>query len=227
MITDGVEPSLHIEYKRSHLKQYFKEGHGLRSELTINNPNDFGVTKGLDQLPALRGLGDDVNRTLLTVERITQACTLTTDALDRLPQPIRYGDQRVSSFRFGDSRVLALLQALTSFAPLPAGFRHRDLRPRVAALLGTPYSAAQMTYDLRRLRLRGLIERILGTHRYRLTPYGLRVAFFYSKLYLRIFRPHAPALEPLSDPLPRPLRTALEQLDAAVDRVYQEAALAA
>ena len=84
-----------------------------------------------------------------------------------------------------------------------------------------------MTYDLRRLRLRGLIERSVGTHRYHLTPYGVRVAFFYSKLYLRIFRPQAPTLEPFGDAIPRPIRTALLDLDAAIDRVYQEAALAA
>src|SRR5882672_10870122 len=57
IITDGVEPSLHIDYKRSHLKQYFKEGRGLRTELTINNPNDFDFRKALDQLPAVRALG--------------------------------------------------------------------------------------------------------------------------------------------------------------------------
>jgi hypothetical protein len=227
IITDGVEPSLHIEYKHSHLKPYFKEGHGLRSELTINNPNDFDFTKGLEQLPALRALGDDVNRTLLTVERVSHHCTLTTDALDRLHRPLLLGRVRISALRFGDSRVHALCQALSSFAHVPAGFRHRDLRPRVAALLGRPYSAAQMTYDLRRLRLRGLIERSVGTHRYHVTPYGVRVTFFYSKLYLRIFRPHAPALEPFGDPLPHAVRTALLELDAASDRVYQEAALAA
>jgi len=55
----------------------------------------------------------------------------------------------------------------------------------------------------------------------------VRVTFFYSKLYLRIFRPHAPALEPFSDAIPRPVRTALLDLNAAIDRVYQEAALAA
>ena len=227
VITDGVNPSLHIEYKHSHLKQYFKEGHGLRSELTINNPNDFGFTKALEHLPALRALGDDVNRTLLTVERVSHHCTLTTDALDRLQHPLHLGRQRVSALRFGDPRVQALLQALAGFAHLPAGFRHRDLRPRVAALLGRPYSAAQMTYDLRRLRLRALIDRQFHTHRYRLTSYGQRVAFFYSKLYLRIFRPHAPALEVNRDALPRPLDTAFEQLDAAIARIYQEAALAA
>ena len=42
-----------------------------------------------------------------------------------------------------------------------------------------------MTYDLRRLRLKGLIHRIPKTHRYTATSYGLKVAFFYAKLYLR------------------------------------------
>jgi hypothetical protein len=227
VITDGVEPSLHIEYKRSHLKQYFKEGHGLRSELTINNPNDFDFTKGLDQLPALRELGDDVNRTLLTVERVSHHCTLTTDALDRLQRPLPIGPTRVSALRFGDARVQALCQALSGFAHVPTGFRHRDLRPRVAALLGRPYTAAQMTYDLRRLRLRGLIQRQAGTHRYRVTSAGLRIAFFYSKLYLRILRPQASAIDDHNDALPRPLRTALDQLAAVIDRIYNEAAIAA
>jgi hypothetical protein len=72
-----------------------------------------------------------------------------------------------------------------------------------------------------------LIERTVGTHQYHVTPYGLRVTFFCSKLYLRIFRPHAPALEPFCDAIPRPVRTALLELDAAIERVYQEAALAA
>ena len=227
VITDGVEPSLHIEYKHSHLKQYFKEGHGLRSELTINNPNDFDFTKALDQLSALRALGDDVNRTLLTVERVSHHCTLTTEGLDRLQRPLQLGRMRTSALRFGDPRVQALCQALSGFAHVVAGFRHRDLRPRVAALLGRPYSAAQMTYDLRRLRLRNLIQREPGTHRYRLTPSGLRVAFFYSKLYLRIFRPHAPAIDLYGDALPQPLRTALDQLNAVIERIHKEAALAA
>lgn len=227
IITDGVEPSLHIDYKHSHLKQYFKEGRGLRTELTINNPNDFDFRKALDQLSGLRTLGDHVNGTLLTIERVSHHCTLETDALDRLQQPVQIGAQRVSALRFADPRVLAVLEALCGFAHLPAGFRHRDLRPRIAALLGRPYSAGQMTYDLRRLRLRGLIERRSGTHAYVLTPHGRRVAFFYSKLYVRILRPHAPVLADRSDALPRPLRRAFEQLDAAIERICQEAALAA
>lgn len=84
-----------------------------------------------------------------------------------------------------------------------------------------------MTYDLRRLRLRGLIQRQLGTHHYHVTSAGLRVTFFYSKLYLRIFRPHAPALATDGDLFPRALHAAFQQLDAAIERIHQEAALAA
>jgi hypothetical protein len=186
VITDGVEPSLHIEYKASHVKQYFKEQRALRTETTINNPKDFYVTKAVDQLSHLRDLGDQVNRKLLEVERVSQHCVLTQEALDRLQQSTCQAGQRAPALRFGDPRVMALFQALTGFTHLPRGFRNRDLRPRVEALLGRPYTAAQMTYDLRRLRLKGLIHRIPNTHRYTVTTYGLKVAFFYASALARI-----------------------------------------
>ena len=222
-----MQPSLHVEYKHSHVKQYFKEQHALRTETTINNPRDFYVNKGVDNLPHLRELGHQVNRKLLEIERVSHQCVLTQAALDRLQQPTVEAGQRVSALRFGDPRVMALLQAITGFAHLPRGFRNRDLRPHVEALLGRPYLAAQMTYDLRRLRLKGLIHRIPKTHRYTATTYGLKVAFFFSKLHLRILRPQWNALLPDNDQLPRSLRLALDHLDAEIEKLHDEAALAA
>ena len=80
-----------------------------------------------------------------------------------------------------------------------------------------------MTYDLRRLRLKGLIHRIPQSHRYTATTYGLKVAFFYSKLYLRILRPNWTALLPNDNPVHPLLRAALNQLDAAIERIYADA----
>jgi hypothetical protein len=227
VITDGVAPSLHLEYKRSHVKQYFKEERALRTETTINDPYDFGVNKSVDNLTHLRNLGCQINRKLLETERLSEHCTLTQAALDRLQQPSIQDSQRVSALRFGDPRVMAVLHALTAFAHLPEGFRNAQLREHVGALLGRTYSAAQMTYDLRRLRLKGLIHRLPGTHRYTATTYGLKVAFFYSKLYLRILRPQWAALLPDDDHLPRPLRAALDRLNQEIERIYDQAALKA
>src|SRR5205085_4142821 len=76
VITAGVEPSLHVEYKSSHIKQYFKEQHALRTETTINHPMDFYVRQAVEHLPHLRDLGDQANRKLLEVERISHQCVL-------------------------------------------------------------------------------------------------------------------------------------------------------
>ena len=225
VITDGVQPSLHVEYKSSHLKQYFKEQRALRTELTINNPRDFWVRKRVDNLSHLRDLGDQVNRKLLEVERLSHHCVLTQDAFDRLQQPTIEAGQRASALRFGDPRVMALFQALTAFTHLLRGFRNRDLRPHVEALLGGAYTAAQMTYDLRRLRLKGMIHRIPGTHRYTATTYGLRVALFSSKLFLRLLRPNWTALLSDDPEVPEPLRDALNRVDIEIRKLHQEAAL--
>ena len=40
VITDGVIPSLHVDYKHSRIKQYHKEGRALRTETVINDTYD-------------------------------------------------------------------------------------------------------------------------------------------------------------------------------------------
>jgi hypothetical protein len=228
VITDRVAPSLHVEYKRSHVKQYFKENRALRTETTINAPRDFYIGKGVAHLGQLRRLGQQINRKLLEIERVGHHCGLSVETLERLQRPSCTGTQRASALRFGDPRVMALLHALCHFTHLPHGFRNRDLRPHVATLLGldlAAYTPGRLTYDLRRLRLKGLIARLPGTNRYTVTTYGLQVALFYSKVYLRILRPGWLAIDPVTDDIPRPLRAAFTRVTAAIHRLCDDARL--
>ena len=71
VITNGVIPSLHIDYKHSKIKQYHKLGRALRTETTINDPGDFGLSKRLTNLPTLRQIGFTANRRLLGVQRLS------------------------------------------------------------------------------------------------------------------------------------------------------------
>jgi len=191
IITEGVVPSLHVYYKNTHLKQYHKEGRGLRTETTINNTYDFGVGRRLKNLPALRQIGFAANRRVLEVERLTHDCHIGAEAFDKLQKPAEVDGQHVSALPFGQQRVQALLAVLVLFCLQPEGFRNRQLRPLLAQLLGiseSQISPGRMSYDLRRLRLHGLIQRIAKTQRYRPTPFGLRTALFYSRVYQRLLR---------------------------------------
>jgi hypothetical protein len=231
VITRGVTPSLHIDYKSTRIKQYFKEERALRTETTINNTRDFGLGRRLCNLPALRAIGFAANRRVLEVERISQDCLLAESIFEQVNNPRVVDGQRAAALPFGNARVMALLQALCLFVLLPEGFRNAALRGHVAELLGMPldaYTPGRMTYDLRRLRLHGLIARIPGTQRYEITHLGKRVALFFTKLNARVVRP---GLSQLFDGCPkapnRPLAAAAKRLDVAFDNFIAEAKLAA
>jgi hypothetical protein len=220
VLTQGVTPSLHIDYKRSRIKQYHKEGRALRTETTINNPRDFDIGKRLSNLPALRRLGFQANRRLLDVQRISQDCAIGEDAFQDVNGPVEVDGQRASALRFADPVVQALFTALLVFRLLPRGFSNRDLRNHCAPLLGMApddMTPGQMTYHLRRLRLHGLIKRIPGTHRYALTRQGARTATFCTRIYNRLLRPGLAQIIPKQALDDSDLRRAFDQFDANID----------
>ena len=226
VLTEGVVPSLHVEYKKSKVKHYHKEGQALRTETTINDTYDFAIGRALRNLPALRTIGFAANRRLLHVESLSHDCLIGEDSLHAVTSPVLVHDQRAGGLRFGDRRVHALMHALCLFALAPTGFRHRDLREYVAPLHTRhpeTYSPGAMTYDLRRLRLHGLIERVPKTHRYRITPTGAQIAMFYARLYTRALRP-ACSLTPQGSAR---AQHAFDRLDAALADFLQEVKLAA
>ena len=229
VIEEGVNPSLHLDYKKCHVKQYFKEGRALRTETTINDPQDFGSNKALRHLPFLQQIGRQVNRRLLDVQRFSHDCSLSAASVERLVHPTDTNSgQRAPGLRLGDLRVMALLAALTLFVHQINGFRHADLRKTVASLLGVPlaeYTSSQMTYDLRRLRLKGLIWRVPNHHAYRVTSYGLNVALFLTRVNARLLQPGFAALQP-EQAIPPPLAEAFRQVNLEIDRLVDEAYLA-
>ena len=230
VITDGVVPSLHVDYKGTRIKQYHKEGRALRTETTINNTYDFNVGKRLHNLPQLRQIGFQANRRLLQIEKISHDCMLAEEAFQQMHRPRQVNQQRASALRFADPKVQSLCHALLAFPQLPGEFSNRHLRERFAALLGQPATAltpGQMTYHLRRLRLHRLIERIPSTHRYRLTNFGLRTALFFTRMYNRVLRPGLGRILPDFSKLSCPLRRAFDRLDQEVTAWAQQARLSA
>jgi len=224
IITEGVQPSIHVYYKDTHVKQYHKEGRALRTETTINNTRDFGVGRLLKNLPRLKEIGFAANRKVLEVEKVSHDCQAGAEVFEKLQKPAEVDGQHASALRFGDARVQALFCVLMMLSLQIEGFRNRQLRPLLAQYLGLSearITGGRMSYELRRLRLHGIIERIKGTQRYRLTECGLRTAAFYSRLYGRVIRPGLSILhDPRTDkrhPLGRHMRNLERELSHYVE----------
>jgi len=130
------------------------------------------------------------------IERAGQSCAIGSALFERIHQPYAREGQRTGAFRFGDTRAMALAGALHHVLNAVTGFTNKSLRAHVAGLLGHEYTQHQMSYDLRRLRLHGLIQRLPRSNTYVLTDEGIRVAVFYTKLQNRLLRPLLDADQP-------------------------------
>ena len=219
--TGGVV--LNLYYKHSRVKQYLKDGRAMRIETVINAPRDIGCNARLHNLEELQAKARAVNRRILEAERAGQGTVLASPAFERIAHPSVNADgRRTPALRFGDPRVQALAGALTTTLLSATGITNKSLRALMTGLHHPAYSPGQMTYDLRRLRLAGLITRIERTNRYVLTPDGIKVAVFYTKLHNRLLRPLLAADQPQAPP---ELRHALRTIDRHIEDYITRARL--
>ncbi len=232
IINSGVQAAIQVHYRASKVKQYFKEGRALRTETTINDTRDFGIGRRLTQenWDALLDIGHQINQRLLEHQLDACACAPDATLLERVVLPSTTPDGLPApGLRFGEPRTMVLLACLCSFQHLFAGLTNRSLRELIAGLI-PGYTARQMTYDLRRLRRKGFIQRIPRTQRYELTREGRRLAVFFKKTYTRIVNPSLAELDPQlpADIAKRaPIATAWRAFEHALDDKIQTAAIAA
>jgi hypothetical protein len=211
---DTGQVILNVFYKHSRIKQYLKDGRAMRIETVVNAPRDLGCNARLPNLAELQARARAVNRRILEAERAGQGTVLASPAFERIAHPSVNADgRRTPALRFGDPRVMALAGALCATLLTATGITNKSLRALMTGLLNAPYSPGQMTYDLRRLRLAGLIRRIEHANRYVLTPDGIKVAVFYTKVHNRLLRPLLAADQPQA---PADLRAALKTIDQHV-----------
>ena len=209
---------LNVFYKHSRIKQYLKDGRAMRIETVINAPRDLGCNARLPNLDELQARARASNRRILEAERAGQGTVLASPAFERIAHPSvtrTGGGPRPCGSAILGSRPWPAPSAQTLLAA--TGITNKSLRALMTGLLHAPYTPGQMTYDLRRLRLTGLIRRIEHTNRYALTPDGIKVAIFYTKLHNRLLRPLLAADQPQA---PAELRAALRTIDQHIEQLH-------
>lgn len=196
---------LSAEYGDTRIKQYNNHQRTFRTEVCVNDTSDLGVNKALENLEPLR------QRLLQLVRQFQQAqlavlhTTCHRGELTALAKPGNLNDLTTPGIKLENERMMAVLSALPQLVHHPDGFRSADLRPIVQQSLGIDYVPAQANYDLRKLRGKGLAERVRATRRYRTTAEGLRVAVLICKLRNQLLQPLLASIH-RNRPAPKPRR---------------------
>jgi hypothetical protein len=225
LLRSGDEVTLNAYFRHSRVKSYLTCGRAFRIETVINDTGDLGLLRGLEHLEELsvkaRGRQPPHGRCFCVSVRVVSLRAQPLSGSRDHPWWRVGGPRPCGSATLGSwpcpGALCALVHTIT-------GFTNRSLRAQVATLLGVPYSMSQMSYDLRRLRLKGLITRLPHTNTYVLTDEGQRVVIFYTKLHNRLLRPLLAAHDP---PAPLPLRQALRVINHHVEDYITQARMTA
>jgi len=224
-ITQLHTPVLKTGFKHTNLKQYVKDGAGLRTETSCFQLRDLSVPKEVGNLPKLRAILNTSNERYLTAQQDVLSTYIDRGQLRALAQPtVSASGRRTPGLRLDDPRLLALLQALTYVIHLvgQGTFKTVNLLADMQRLLHRPdYKLSQLRYDLGKLRAKGLVVRLPGTQRYQLTADGYRLAVLYEKLYHRFYAPLTAGVlqpDPADNHLPQSRRAKLDRLYQALDQ---------
>jgi len=197
-VVERIEHGHHVlrtYCRNSFLKAYEKASTFLRLELVSNNVKDFGLRKTLRYWKDIRTHFQEVTERWVQ----TQAQHLNVhgqlDLIARLAKPVIQGQTKVAGIKLEHTRVMRLLEALLHKANgnlrtwTTARLHHAILD--LFGLKPADYSLLQLRYDLRKLRVHGLIERIPHTYYYRFHSNGLKQALLLVQLRRRIYGPLA------------------------------------
>lgn len=227
-VMERVDHGMHVFRtwcRNSFLKQYEKAATFLRLELVSNNVRDFRLKKSLAHWDAMRARFREITDRFAAVQAQNLNVHGQFDVLARLAQPVIQGKTKVSGIKLEQKRILRLLEVLLQGAGghlkvwTTAQLRNTVLDQ--CSLKQKDYTLNQIRYDLRKLRLHGLIERLPHRHAYRFTQKGHKLALLLLQLRRRIYGPvafgifrhrPAPAHQPLS-----PFERVYHKIDAAFD----------
>jgi hypothetical protein len=192
LLRQGVVSCLKVFYKKSFLKQYNKGGRVLRTEVCVNDPQDFSIGRSLVHLGYLGTIAYHAITRFLKAQAVAQATALDRSTFERLVTPSVEGGQHVAGLRFGAPQVMRLLAALGCAGLCFRAFSHAELRTMLVDSLGADaadVTSTRLSYQLTKLRGKGLLRKVAGRNRYTLTDRGYRVALYCTKLHERLLSP--------------------------------------
>jgi hypothetical protein len=203
---------LRIRSRGCSLRQYNKLQQIFRSELTTNNVKDLGICKSLSNLNDLRKRMEEILDRFQQAQSSVHQAACSRGELAALAKPGQVDRSATPGIKLDNERTIRIVSLLPRLAQHSEGFRTRDLKDLLSDVTHKPLTTPQVSYTLRKLRAKKLIDRLPGQTRYRITPTGIRFAAVLPFLADRLCDAVIwMAQHPVKTKLPKKLITPLDQ----------------
>jgi hypothetical protein len=178
-----------VHYGLMTVKMYTKGACVLRIEAIVHNAKKEFDRYRLECFPKIAEALRLIVERFLAVLRSVEACWVTDETLEQLPEPSQVGAARVAGVDLNRPRTRAVLMAVLALSSRVREFRVEQLACSVTEILGRPYGPRQASYDLKKLRGKGLIEKLKGTRRYECPADSLRTIMAVVVLREKVIKP--------------------------------------
>ena len=216
------------------LKIYSKGERVLRIEVIVHNTREYRWSRSLPAFPEMVSRLHGILERFLNAVGCINACFVTDEALEKLPQSARIGQTRVGGIDLHKPRMRRVAEAVLALSAVPVGFTASDLARQVHSMSGqveSEYGPRRAAYDINKLRAKDMVRRIGKSRRYEPVPEGLRSLTALLVLREKIIRPLlAASVQPepsakTSNPVP--LDHHYESLRAGMRNLFTELGIAA
>jgi hypothetical protein len=181
-----------VHYGKMTLKIYTKGERVLRIEVIVHNTKAYRWGRSLPCFPDIVDRLKGILERFLNAVGCMDACFVSDDTLERLPQPAQVGQTRVGGIDLEKPRMRRVADAVLALSPSPRGFTASDLAGKVRAMSGQPeseYGPRRAAYDIKKLRAKGMVRKIGASRRYEPVPAGLRAMTALVALREKVIRP--------------------------------------
>ena len=174
------------------LKIYSKGERVLRIEAIAHNARDFSCGRTIDKFPRIVELLKAMLERFLGVLHSVDVSFIDLGTMETWPLPSKVGACRVGGIDINRPRMRAIMEAVISLSPNPRGFTASDVAHKVREITGsthTLYQPRHASYDLKKLRGKGLVDRTGHSRCYHVSPDGLRTMTAFIVLREKVLNP--------------------------------------
>ena len=166
-----------IHFGKITLKLYDKGERILRAEVVVHNAKELKCKRSVSNFTEIVSKLNSIMISFMDNLCYTHVSLLDDGSFKQLTSPSKKGSLRLAGVDIYKSRTIANMESVLALAIKPNGYTAKDMvvlmKEKLDRKSAKDYTPAMASYDIRKLRGKGLVEKVEKSRRYKTTKKGM------------------------------------------------------